>query len=68
MGAWEYFHLKIVHVRTHEAMIFYLFPSPLNINPPHCPILLIPPLHARAPSPNVRPKARDAHVAGVGLA
>ena len=37
----------------HDAMIFYLFPSPLKIDPPPCPILLWLCAHSCAPSPNV---------------
>ena len=54
------------HKQLHDILPF--FPLPLNINPPHHPIMLIPPLRARTPTPNVCPKARDAHFAGAGFA
>ena len=50
---WVDFDIKIMCHTTHDAMIFYLFPSPLNIDPPPCPILLRLCTHMRTPSPNV---------------
>ena len=50
---WVDFDIKIMCHTTHDAMIFYLFPSPLNIDPPPCPILLRLCAHLHAPSPNV---------------
>ena len=56
---WVDFHVKIVPHTMHDAMIFLsFFPSLLNIDPPHCPILLSMP--ACAP---LLPTSRDVVVA-----
>jgi hypothetical protein len=52
------FALGVASCKSRHDILLFFSPQ-LDIGPPHCPILLIAPLCAHAPSPKIYPKVRD---------